>query len=920
MDLSAALPSEIQQALDRGATVLTANQRAARTLRRAFDLDQRASGRAHWQPPSILAWDTWLASLWHRLLLEGHAAELLLNSTQEHTLWRTIIAADSATNSLRPVDSLATTAADAWLLLHNFRARNRLANVPGNSDTRVLARWAAEFERRCIRAQYLPQAQLPDRLRAAIAAGQLTLPPTLLLVGFDSTTPAQDALLDAAGAIGTKIDDLPANLPAPSLTLVDAPGEFDELTACARWLRTHLTERPVSRIAVIVPAIEDFRTEIDRVFRHILAPELNDVAAPTNSGPFEFSLGVPLAATPMVATALDLLRWATAPLSLNRVSALLLSPHFAAADASERLPRAEFDAFVLCDQHLLQPQVSIEALYELASARMSASLPILRDHLRSLRFFDRRDLATAERTHADWTAVIHYLLEAAGWAIPAHLDSVEFQTRRKWETALDELATLDFDSARVSFADALAALERITAETLFAPESRHAPIQIMGPLESAGSTFDAVWFLRANDSAWPAPSAPNPLLPWQLQRDLAMPGANPTLDAAHARRITQRIAASAPTVLFSYAHESAEGRQRSSPGLAGLTLEHHSALEIAPAENAAPRIELAILEDTDAIPAPPETALRGGASILQAQAACAFRAFAEKRLFSSAPESIELGLDARERGSLIHKVLELFWSEVQTQDRLRQMLRADRDSLLKRSIDAALTQQNRTVDPGWPQAYFAAERRRLFRLLSDWLDFELTRPPFAVKATEEQLPNVPIGPLHLDVRVDRVDTSLLNGAPAGNIILDYKTGSVNPAEWLGDRPDEPQLPLYAVVSQPAEIAAVAFAIVRPGKDQELKGYESRRDVLPRSTKLKTDSLDAQIDKWRQVLTNLAENFHAGDANVAPKQYPSTCRYCKQRLLCRLDLAALDANANEDYVDESDPAVDTLEPAAEVERA
>ncbi len=920
MDLSAALPPEIQQALARGATVLTANQRAARTLRRAFDLDQRASGLAHWQPPSILAWDSWLASLWHRLLLEGHATELLLNSTQEHTLWRAIIGADSATNSLRPVDALATTAADAWLLLHNFRARKRLHEFPGNSDTSVFRRWAGKFENRCTGAQFLPQAQLPERLRAAIAAGHLTLPSTLLLIGFDSTTPEQDALLDAAGASGTQIDELPSNPPAPSLTLVNAPGEYDELTACARWLRTRLTEQPISRIAVIVPAIEKSRAEIDRVFRLILAPELNDVAAPTHSGPFEFSLGVPLATTPMVATALDLLRWATGPLPLSRVSALLLSPHFASADISERLARAEFDAFVLCDQHLLQPQVSIEALYALASdSRNGSGVPILREQLRALRFFDRRDLATAEHTHAEWAAAIHELLEAAGWAVPSHLDSVEFQTRRKWEAALDQLTTLDFDSARVSFADALAALERIAAESLFAPESRHAPIQIMGPLESAGSTFEAIWFLRASDSAWPASSSPNPLLPWQLQRDLSMPGATPALDAGHARRISQRIAASAPSVLFSYAHESADGPQRSSPALANLTLEPHTALEIAPAESAAPRIELVTHEDTDPIPAPPETALRGGASILQAQAACAFKAFAEKRLFSSIPDTIELGFDASERGSLVHKVLELFWSEVQSQDRLRLLLRADRDSLLRLSIDAALTQQNRAVDPGWPQAYFAAERRRLFRLLGDWLDFELTRPSFAVKVTEEQLRDVPIGPLHLHVRVDRVDTSLLNGEPAGDIILDYKTGSVNPAEWLGDRPDEPQLPLYAVVSQPTEIAAVAFAVVRPGKDQELKGYESHRGVLPKSTKLKTDSLDTQIDKWRQVLTKLAQNFHAGDASVAPKQYPSTCRYCKQRLLCRLDLGALDANANEDYVDESDPAVDTLEPTAEVER-
>ena len=37
--------------------------------------------------------------------------------------------------------------------------------------------------------------------------------------------------------------------------------------------------------------------------------------------------------------------------------------------------------------------------------------------------------------------------------------SVEFQTRRKWESALDELATLDFDGVPVEFGQALKALE-----------------------------------------------------------------------------------------------------------------------------------------------------------------------------------------------------------------------------------------------------------------------------------------------------------------------------------------------------------------------------------------------------------------------------------------------------------------------------
>ncbi len=68
--------------------------------------------------------------------------------------------------------------------------------------------------------------------------------------------------------------------------------------------------------------------EIDRVFREVLAPELEDIRAGDETGPYEFSLGVALAETPMVATALDLLRWVAGALPLERVSGLLLSPYF----------------------------------------------------------------------------------------------------------------------------------------------------------------------------------------------------------------------------------------------------------------------------------------------------------------------------------------------------------------------------------------------------------------------------------------------------------------------------------------------------------------------------------------------------------------------------------------------------------------
>ena len=915
-DPSAPAP-QMQQALARGWTVLTANQRAARTLRREFDLHQRTLGLTYWQPPSILAWDSWLNGLWRNLLLDGHAIDLLLNPTQEHTLWSAIVEADASTTSLRPVDALAQTAADAWLVLHACRGRDQLRAYTGNFDTQTFRRWADKFQQRCAREHYLTQAQLTERLRAAIAEGIIALPSGLLLVGFDSKTPAQIALLETIEAAGTPIEefDLETRV-VPSIAtesqavetkqIAAAPNELAELAACASWLRERLTRQPDSRIAVIVPAIETIRAEIDRVFRQVLAPELNDVAAPAGTGPYEFSLGVPLAATPMVATALDLLRWTTRPLPLDRVSALLLSPHFAAAGA-ELLARAEFDAFVLRDQNLLQPELSLDALDRLVfRSDRRADLSILLGRLRALRpLFNRRELAS-ERPHADWAAAIHDLLEAAGWAPPALLDSIEFQTRRKWESALDELASLDFAGVRVRLAAALAALERIAAETLFAPESRHAPIQIMGPLESAGSSFDAVWFLHANDLAWPARTAPNPLLPWQLQRDLNMPGATPALDAAHARRITERIACSAPTIVFSYAQESATGRQRPSPVLDGLALEPRGASDVIIATKP---LTLEEVKDTAPILPPPDSVLQGGASILQSQAACGFRAFAEKRLFSSAPETIELGLDARERGNLVHDILDHFWGEVKTQAELSSMTTPERTAQLNRSIDHAFAQNYADPASGWPQAYIDAERQRLHRLLLPWLEFECTRKPFDVKQREEKLRDVSIGPLRLEIRVDRVDTNLSGGEPAGDIILDYKTGAATPKDWLGPRPDAPQLPLYTVLANSTDLAAVAFASVRPGNLMGIVGYEAgspgRSGILPKTAKFDAPSLALQVDSWREVLTTLAEEFHAGNASVSPKHYPQTCQYCQQRLLCRLNPVALEPDVLEEIEEDID---------------
>jgi len=288
----------------------------------------------------------------------------------------------------------------------------------------------------------------------------------------------------------------------------------------------------------------------------------------------------------------------------------------------------------------------------------------------------------------------------------------------------------------------------------------------------------------------------------------------------------------------------------------------------------------------------------GGAGVLQSQAACGFRAFAERRLWSTEIERPAPGMDASERGNLLHLTLELFWEEVRTQAGLRAMTVEERGAALDRAIDAGLGQATRgAAGSAWERAFLETQRTRLRRLLEPWLEQELGRAlPFSVRQRETEFEDVGIGPLRLGLRMDRVDET-----EAGDVLIDYKTGVARVSDWEGARPDQPQLPLYAVLSE-GRLAGVAFGKVQPGKTMGFDGIAAAAGVLHKGDPLGEAGMAEQVEAWREVLTRLAEEFAAGDARVRPKSYPKTCVYCAQRLLCRLDPAKLRVEPEVDAVE------------------
>jgi len=134
--------------------------------------------------------------------------------------------------------------------------------------------------------------------------------------------------------------------------------------------------------------------------------------------------------------------------------------------------------------------------------------------------------------------------------------------------------------------------------------------------------------------------------------------------------------------------------------------------------------------------------------------------------------------------------------------------------------------------------------------------------------------------------------------PSGEeIIIDYKTGKVDPKKWFGDRPDEPQLPLYAISAEKTP-AAVVFGIVRED-GCEYKGVVRQGGLLPglppNATSTNQYLVDAgqdmpeTIKKWRKTLRHLMVDFLDGEAAIDPKDDDKTCdnSYCKLQPLCRI---------------------------------
>ncbi len=883
--------SGVEAALTRGATVLTPNQRTTRELLLRYDRARQVAGSGTWQAPDILSWSAWTASLWRAAIVTGVEIRVLLNALQERELWRRVIDSGPA-QTLRPAASQARLCEGAANLLgaYDVNGRFKRGSYPLQAltdDAEQFAGWYVQFEEQCRAESLLPASHLAIEIAEHLRHARIRPASEYVLYGFGAATPADSLVIDALEQAGATVRRIAAAVPRRQVpALVRCDSNTSELRHCAEWVRQQLEQRPDASISVIVPDLAAVRGELERELRRTVAPQLSDITAGEQAPVYEFSSGRSLDSLPMVQDALCLLRWCAGPLSLEDAGALLRSPNLRLA--SSPLHGAELDMHVVRPMEALRGEVLIrDVIAQLDSANGETI-----QHLRDLQTA-ARPLLRERDSYASFADTAREVLRTAGWPGAVPLSSEEHQALDRWEETLDRVATLDLLGTRTSFEAFVSTLVTAAEGTIFAPENTGAPVQVMTVTEAAGSTSDALWFLHANEDTWPPKQALHPLLPWTLQRELGMPGADVRADEDAATESLQHLLSSAGETVFSYSCTTSDGAQRPSPLLLEIAPETAASSDDLRDEQPMAAVEH---EDPEPLPALPETVLAGGAGVLTAQAQCGFRAFAEKRLFAAPVDPRDPGYTAMERGNQVHNVLQKFWDAVRTQDELIRLSaepaddgQSKRDVLLRGFIDELFVDEPRV---SWDAAYITVQRKRLFKLLTSWLDCEMERPSFTVMATEKEVTDAQIGPLHLKLRVDRID-HMDAGSAEGTILIDYKTGAAAAREWQGERPDAPQLPLYAIAGGLGQVDGLAFGLVKVGKDgMRLEGTAADPRLLSSKHRGSKEPFAVQLENWQRDLAKLATAFAAGDASVDPKEYPKTCDRCGQRMLCRVDAATL----------------------------
>jgi probable DNA repair protein len=850
--------------------VLTPNQQLANSLIKRFE---------KWQPQqsnaSILSIYNWLQLKWQ---LISSTNIILLSDAQRYVIWEDIVRNSLQGSLLLNAAPTIRTAIDAWTLLNSWQINIEHPQFNDSEDTRVWQHWAKEYILRCNKNRWLDSSTLIDSLLELVKLNQLTIPQRIILLGFNDITPQQSTFFNLLAAKNCHIIHHKLSIPVSQNYRLPLADNQSELRTMARWAKNCLAENDSVTIACVIPKLHELKNQTRQIFTEIFSPENLLPGYQSNYLPFTINASQPLNTYPIINAALQIIALARPHIPITELSSIIRSPFIGGAEQ-------EINARAACDARLRELSahtISLSEVINIANKISGCNLLV-----KQLKNFNRLcNKIRHKHTVIDWATQLTAQLNAFNWPGDESLDSIEFQLKEQWQKLLKELTSLEHLTGPLNFYSVLQRLNNLANQYMFQPQLPDRPIQIMSVLEASGMLFDNLWIMGLDDSVWPTKAQANAFIPVKLQRNMNMPHSSAEQEWRFAHNLTSQFLRSSSTVIVSYALQENDRQLRASALIKDIPEIARNKLSLADDFSLIQQIyqsgESEEFIDNQAPAISAAENIKGGTALLKHQAACPFRAFALFRLGATPLAEAISGLPPLERGKLVHGILEQFWQKTKSHHELMLLTEDELNKIVSHIVMNALKQLQKKYAHLFGERFFKIEQRRLINLIYRWIELEKNRTPFTVIATEQRF-SFNLGQLAINMQVDRVDKI----SDDQYMIIDYKTSKISVHDWYGDRPNEPQLPLYCIASI-VPINTVAFAQIRTDEVMCRATGDTALSEKDNSTKLLTpEQWLTQKMQWQNALTLLSEEFAQGIAHVNPKDGGQSCEMCHLKILCRI---------------------------------
>jgi len=859
---SQSLSGQIFRALEAGATLLVPSSQRQAAVRAAWAEAQRAAGRKLWDTPRIHTFAQYaerrLAAQW----AEKNLPDRLLPPGAEWALLREIRREGTKAGEARALLAAVRTLRD-WKIT---RSRAALGGTPEGD---LLLDALAALDAHCRDHERKPLADWLSEL-APEAGG-------LFVAGEAGMPTSQQETLRRLGAQSLGHDAARAQV-----AVAAADDDENELELIAGWCRAQLEANPGRRLLIVDARLRQRRRQYERILSQTLSPsEWVTGEARAFSAFFSIEGGQSLADFPIVAHALMTLRLLTGTVPFDEVLAWLRMPFVDRSDVFAGVAieavlrnghRLEYDAISLCAILARSP---VEPARVLAMQLQQAS----------------RSLDDERRSASEWAPRLETALRAAGWHGSRALRTDEHQTVARWLSLLDEYAAMGNWLPRCHAADAVAALAELAGERSFDPASVAAPVTLTETHDDPIVRYDGIWVAGLDAEQWPPPPRPDVFIPLRLQVGAGIPSASAAGQSSRARTTLEAWRAATDALVCSWARLDGDAHRTASPLLSRLTEQVDYAAQGLPAAiplAAGLRLpQLETFDDSRGMAVDTAARVRGGIKPLELQAECGFHAYGQIRLGAQRLQAPAPGLDARQRGRILHKALELIWIKLGGWFQLSTTDERVRKPVIHQAVEAAVAHTFLGFVPVELQPAVVREQFRIERLIEELMKLELTRPSFTVEQLEaSRAVNIAGGTF--EVRIDRIDT--LEGG--GCAILDYKSGTARAPRWDSDKFRDPQLLAYLLAERGRDVQALANVSLTRGharffgkaaRDRLLPGVKGINPGMASEADIEA-VWHAQLQGWLHSLWAVAEAYLAGEAPVQPA--PDVCRNCHLTVLCR----------------------------------